>query len=286
MHKFNTILEKYNLLHKKQDLVKIASSSIGILREKTDDEDIQIGGSKFGGLPDLPANVPFPNYQSGNLSFLAQLNLKDLTFLDTEDSLPKTGMLYFFYDVVNQPWGLEKEDKDSYKVLYFDGDLKELSRTSYPKFTEDYFPLPSHKVGFTKMLTFSEEPAALDLNDSELDDYFLFREEIMQPRGTDYIIQGLDEDLAVPKHYLLGEPFNIQNNVFDDVIHYWNYEKTDMNSTKMEIKSEKMILLFQMDSDEELDVMWGDVGMLYFCINETDLIKRQFDQVKFILQCY
>jgi len=136
------------------------------------------------------------------------------------------------------------------------------------------------------MLTFSEEPAALDLNDSELDDYFLFREEIMQPRGTDYVIQGLDEDLAVPKHYLLGEPFNIQNNVFDDVIHYWNYEKTDMNSTKMEIKSEKMILLFQMDSDEELDVMWGDVGMLYFCINETDLIKRQFDQVKFILQCY
>ncbi|WP_075619103.1 YwqG family protein [Paenisporosarcina indica] len=286
MHTFNSIVEDYNLLHKKQDILKIAASSIGILKEKTDDKNIQIGGSKFGGLPDLPPSFSFPQYHNGPLSFLAQLNLKDLTFSETDDLLPKTGMLYFFYDVVNQPWGFEKEDSDSYKVLYFDGDLDDLSRTSYPQITEDYYPLPSHKVEFTKMLTFPEDPVGLELDESELDDYFEFREAIMQPRKTDNTHQELDEESAIPKHYLLGEPFNIQNNVLEDVIYYENDEKIEWNSAEMDSKRKKMTLLFQMDSDEDLDVMWGDVGMLYFCIYKTDLIKKQFDQVKFILQCY
>ncbi|WP_318617105.1 DUF1963 domain-containing protein [Sporosarcina sp. YIM B06819] len=47
-----------------------------------------------------------------------------------------------------------------------------------------------------------------------------------------------------------------------------------------------MVLLFQMDSDEKLDVMWGDVGILYFCIDKHDLQDKQFEKVKFTLQCY
>ena len=45
-------------------------------------------------------------------------------------------------------------------------------------------------------------------------------------------------------------------------------------------------LLFQMDSDDDLNVMWGDCGMLYFWIRKADLRCRYFDKTWTILQCH
>ncbi|QUW21969.1 hypothetical protein JSQ81_19720 [Sporosarcina sp. Marseille-Q4063] len=65
----DTTLEQFNLLHKKAALLKIAASSIGITKEKTDEKDIQLGRSKFGGMPDLPTHLSFPKYENGSLLF-------------------------------------------------------------------------------------------------------------------------------------------------------------------------------------------------------------------------
>ena len=91
---------------------------------------------------------------------------------------------------------------------------------------------------------------------------------------------------AHPMHYMFGVPFNIQNNVFEDVIYYDNEEKIGWDSKEIKQKRNDMVLLFQMDSDDDLDVMWGDAGMLYFCIDKIDLQNERFDQTKFTLQCY
>ena len=58
------------------------------------------------------------------------------------------------------------------------------------------------------------------------------------------------------------------------------------DSTEIDAKSKELVLLFQMDSDDELEVMWGDAGMLYFCIEKQDLFHKRFNKVKFTLQCY
>ena len=46
-------------------------------------------------------------------------------------------------------------------------------------------------------------------------------------------------------------------------------------------------LLFQMSEDiaDELDLMFGDCGSIYFYIREEDLQARNFDRVWLILQC-
>jgi uncharacterized protein YwqG len=44
-------------------------------------------------------------------------------------------------------------------------------------------------------------------------------------------------------------------------------------------------LLLQVDSDERAEMMWGDVGRIYFLIRRTALAKRQFDKTWLVFQC-
>jgi uncharacterized protein YwqG len=277
MQNIEKVLEEYDLLHKKDEILKSAASSIGIKKEAIDEKDISIGSSKFGGLPDLPSHFVFPKYHNGYLTFLAQINLQETNHFDKNHLLPDTGILFFFYDVIEQPWGIDEEDKESFKILYFDGDVNELKRTSYPKITEDYFPLPSFKIAFMEYLSLPEDPIDLELNDEELDNFYEFRSEFMQ---------STEEASSNPMHYMLGEPYNVQNNVFEELIYYENEGQINWDSTEIDAKSKELVLLFQMDSDDDLDVMWGDAGMLYFCIEKQDLLHKRFNEVKFTLQCY
>jgi uncharacterized protein YwqG len=45
-------------------------------------------------------------------------------------------------------------------------------------------------------------------------------------------------------------------------------------------------LLLQMDSDDDLGLMWGDVGILYFWIREQDARAGDFSKSWVILQCH
>ena len=281
MQNIEKIFKKYSLLHKKQEILKVAASSIGIKKEAMDEKDIPIGSSKFGGLPDLPLHFAFPKYHNGYLTFLAQINLQETKPFDKNNLLPDTGILFFFYDVVEQPWGIDEEDKESFKILYFDGDVNELKRTSYPEITEDYFPLASFKITFTEFLSLPEDSLELEFNDKELENFYEFRSEFMQSTEED---EG--EASSNPMHYMLGEPYNVQNNVFEELIYYENEGRINWDSTEIDAKSKELVLLFQMDSDDELEVMWGDAGMLYFCIEKQDLFHKRFNKVKFTLQCY
>ncbi len=40
-----------------------------------------------------------------------------------------------------------------------------------------------------------------------------------------------------------------------------------------------------MDSDDELKIMWGDAGMIYFGVRREDARKLKFDNTWVILQC-
>lgn len=44
-------------------------------------------------------------------------------------------------------------------------------------------------------------------------------------------------------------------------------------------------LLFQVDSDDELGLMWGDAGMLYYWVEEHRACRGDFSNVWLILQC-
>ena len=46
-----------------------------------------------------------------------------------------------------------------------------------------------------------------------------------------------------------------------------------------------MLLLFQLDSDQRMDLMWGDMGVGHFFIREKDLIARDFSRVLYDWDC-
>jgi uncharacterized protein YwqG len=46
------------------------------------------------------------------------------------------------------------------------------------------------------------------------------------------------------------------------------------------------ILLFQLDSDDQAGLLWGDNGMLYYWIRHDDLRDGRFDHVGMTMQCH
>ena len=65
--------------------------------ERCDEGGIPVGGSKFGGRPDVPAGFEWPMAGRHPCWFIAQVRLADLRPFDTGYRLPRAGVLSFFY---------------------------------------------------------------------------------------------------------------------------------------------------------------------------------------------
>lgn len=85
------------------------------------------GSSKLFGNPDVWDGFEWPyieeNGEKYDLTFLCQINCTEVSALDKEDRLPKTGILYFFYDLDTMP---ETSDSRSARVLRYNGELSVL----------------------------------------------------------------------------------------------------------------------------------------------------------------
>lgn len=96
-----------------------------------EDELFAIGQTKFEGLPDLPANVDWPQNEHGLLRFLAQINLAEISGTVASQSLPiHEGMLSFFaMPGENEPTG---DANDGSCIVLYSAPNVELSRRPLP----------------------------------------------------------------------------------------------------------------------------------------------------------
>ena len=91
---------------------------------------LPIGASKLFGTPDIFEGFEWPTIEVEDnvydLSFICQINLKEVAKYDTKGLLPKNGMLYFFYDLDEMPY--DPNDVHACKVIYHnsDDDLKSI----------------------------------------------------------------------------------------------------------------------------------------------------------------
>ncbi len=60
----------------------------------------------------------------------------------------------------------------------------------------------------------------------------------------------------------------------------------DPRRKELEPGADDWTLLFQIDSDDNAQMMWGDGGMLYVWIRRQDLAARNFEKNWTILQCF
>ena len=88
------------------------------------DEKLSIGASKLFGEPDIFDGFEWPTIEVDgeeyDLSFIGQINLAEATKFDKDGVLPKTGMLYFFYDLDEMPH--DPSDESACRVIYHERD--------------------------------------------------------------------------------------------------------------------------------------------------------------------
>ena len=235
--------------------------------------------SRLGGLPNLPREIAWPVWQSGQpLAFIAQLDLAALPAV-RGFALPRTGSLFFFYDADSQPWGFSPKDKGSARVICVstplaanppcaahrdldeDAEFKGVALTAHVEMT-----LPGMNSGILR---------EFEATDSEAEAF-----------------QNLVDPLVRPVHRSGGHAEEIQGSLRLEaqlVTH-----GIDCGSGRGYDKGRKMgldagaadwRLLLQVDTEPRTGMVWGDVGRIYFMIHKDALRRRQFDQVWLILQC-
>ena len=126
--------------------------------------------------------------------------------------------------------------------------------------------LPAYPIAFR---VFSSLPNAsgVELTDEEFDAYYELRTELQRV-----------EDKHEAAHQTLGHADAIQGPVEDE----WEEFQAKM---KRPNDGSDWKLLLQIDSDNDLDVMWGDAGMLYFGIRESALRAQRFNETQMTMQC-
>ena len=270
----DALLSKHQLLHRLEELEPLTRPAIRVLSRYIGFEDLPVGCSKLGGMPDFPDGVEWPQYKDRPLALLAQFYLPDVAPNDVENALPKTGMIYFFYDMVDQPFlGYDPTVSGAWKVVYSDVTPDLLKRASPPSPIDPEYVMPVCDVSFEPELTFppyhSDEIALLGFTENEKHLYWelVNRKEVHRLLGypaeeqddsrftvqlaSSGIYPGNSVDLEDPKYTLL------LSGVYD-----WR-------------------LLFQMADDNDGGAAWfgGAGGRLFYWIRKQDLAERNFDHV-------
>ncbi len=90
-------------------------------------DKLPTGSSKLFGNPDVWNGFEWPyieeNDEKYDLTFMCQIDCAKAEGFDESGLLPKTGILYFFYDLDTMP---EAPDEKSARVLWYNGELSAL----------------------------------------------------------------------------------------------------------------------------------------------------------------
>ena len=175
--------------------------------------DTGVGASRFGGMPDMPADFAWPVFETATyddddvksrpLAFLAQFSCEALAPYDTDGLLPKTGVLSFFYELGSQRWGYDPADRGCARVFWFPETAK-LSPAAFPEDLPDEYRLPALGILLSAGVSY---PSA--------EDFYAGREEQngdWEPYWETRSALGIED--PDNRSCLLGWPDVIQNSMF------------------------------------------------------------------------
>jgi uncharacterized protein YwqG len=285
------LIDEHGLSRVREELDELMRPAIRVHAMATPEDELQVGASKIGGRPDLPPAVEWPVcdcedydgvlHRSVPQAFVAQFRLADVAEHDVEGLLPPTGMLHFFYAPWQTVWG-DGRQVGRWRVIHWDGDAAALARQDFPDHLpeESRFDACSVELATDMSLPCWESTRVdrLRLSDEEGDGYAELTDRLLQPRGC--------------LTSLLGYATPIQGDVEADCEPAWMSmtreelaAAPDPRAAAREVRWVWRRLLFQLGSEQEAGMMWGDVGMLYYTICEEELNARNFDGVRLEMQC-
>lgn len=256
-----------------------ALPSIRLLADSRSDAAIA-GASRLGGFPDLPAGLPWPVSDDGTpLSFIAQLDLGQMAAHDADGILPRTGLLSFFYEAATQSaWGYAPADHGAWAVMYTAGGI-----AVEPREVPDAVP------GEGRFPAVGLSPH-LELTFAPWESFLVERLGMTREEGFAYAdVLGAG---GTTMHRLLGHPDPLQGDMQLECqlvthgLYCGNLSGyRDERAARLAPGAADWRLLFQVDSQDEAAMMWGDVGRLYYWIRHEDLIAGHWELSWLILQC-
>jgi len=261
---------------------KLIWPAVRVVPAVCDPSRVALGQSRFGGLPDVPASFAWPQWQDRPLAFLAQINLADVARFENSVKLPRTGWLLFFYDPEQEAWGFDPADRGCSHVAYLE-ETAALVRRPLPDDMPDGGRFSVAALTFKPSRTHPDLHSlwvdALDLNERQEKKLF-----------DDY--DAYASALGPTVHQLGGHPLPVQNPMELEcqlVTHGISCGDAEGDNSReaaaLEPGAVDWRCVLQLDSDEAIGWMWGDVGRLYFWMTETDIAERRFENAWLIFQC-
>ncbi|MEQ4209680.1 YwqG family protein [Actinopolymorpha sp. B9G3] len=245
---------------------------------------------QLGGFPSLPDDLGWPQWQGkGSLHFVASIDCGRVPSNRLDIPLPDQGMLYFFYfdadrrylygppedrsKLPDAVWQTEPETADATRVIYVPAGTPTIKREP-PEDIDSYLevgleadivatgPCSDHPAFAAAIQRLSGADRAYLQDFDNLD---RFREAMDHGTGHD--------------HRIGGHADPVQNAVEMDVAR--SLVAGAYDSAAMRQEASRWTLLVQIDSDEEADMQWGDVGTLYWLMRPDDLAARRFQTAYF-----
>ncbi|MFC7685940.1 YwqG family protein [Ureibacillus sp. GCM10028918] len=246
---------------------KIESSVVSSLWITPTDGNTSLTDCKFAGYPYLPKSHLYPRDSNGELMpLLAQINFSQIP---PEPLFPNKGLLQFFLsNKFNHP--IEKKEElffqQDFKVRYFPKVLHEDQLVhDFSFLRNDNFPIQKEMA-----LVFQPKYEPVSASDYR-------REKFLQPTQLQSAFISEDdrtfeeiyfENFLAAEHKLGGYPYFIE------------YD-TRKNSTFLKRFD---TLLFQIVSNDEQGIMYGDSGVIKFFINQQSLRNLDFSSVYFVAE--
>lgn len=239
--------------------------------------------SKFGGNPIVnDSDFSWPTFSGKPLIFLGQLDLIDVSKKHKYDWLAESGSLLFFYDF--EAWGFDPKDRGRWRVIY-----QELPKieVAFPEGFKKEFDV---KESFLKPSEIEVLPhyddvsiEKLGLTDEETDLYIEIKEHFKE----------FDAHGDLSYHQVGGAPYPIQGNVMQFEAEkasngFYMGDGKEYEKAKQKdylLAKDKWELLFQVDSDDDLGMYWGDLGMIYFWVEKEKSKVNNFNDSWLVLQC-
>lgn len=230
------------------------------------------GNHRFGGMPDLPADITYPEYyddyrkQHYKYEFIAQINCEALAPL--QEYLPRTGTLFFFLETIHN---LGNPDGHApCKVLYVEDSSTLLSGSRFSFAEEEFFELEGGRYAAYKAdaTVKNSAPAFYSWHSNQ----HIFR------GAARLLLQ--QEDLLEELYDVFEEPVKSLGESDHEINGYGftQHESPELQAAlACKGNPEDWTILLTVKSRG--DFQWGDAGDLFFVIHKSDLAKKDFRKV-------
>lgn len=296
-------IRAFNLQRIEDQLINLAKPSLQMTRTLIDEDALAAGASKLGGHPDVPIGFVWPYWGEKPLTFIGQFNFAEIASVASSDSLPKRGVLYFFYEA-DEVLERRTDDRDGWRLIYVQDDMQRLSRIAHPTYPGKWCEIKAlkpHHVRFSPVLTL---PTIFWVDQLNYEIEFKTLSEQTSSAGSDEVQSPehraywklRDASAPPPHHYWFGHPWRWQDQVEWEVVTESQqitpqrdetdnlFRYTDEQLTHIRSQITHWQFLFQIDSDSSLGVSFADDGTLYICIPKDRLARRQFDACWTVMQ--